>query len=183
MSIAPNGREGIFTALASAPLFAAMLPTGMISGALLQAYCPDNGQCAEREEEGDGGASRRLLGLMTGRGLAAPGDPEPYSCNGRMLWTIVGLITLSSPLMVLLTQRWVRPAAGDFARLEGTHRPGPLTEGECFDVNDADPTVVLENVFESSLLHAAESGSASGTAGVGTATGATVPAPHASTIS
>jgi hypothetical protein len=76
----------------------------MISGALLQAYCPDNGQCAEREEEGDGGASRRLLGLLTGRGLAAPGDPEPYSCNGRMLWTIVGLITLSSPLMVLLTQ-------------------------------------------------------------------------------
>ena len=28
MSLAPHGREGIFTALASAPLFAAKLPTG-----------------------------------------------------------------------------------------------------------------------------------------------------------
>ena len=28
MSLAPYGREGIFTALASAPLFAAKLPTG-----------------------------------------------------------------------------------------------------------------------------------------------------------
>ena len=28
MGVAPDGREGIFTALASAPLFAAMLPTG-----------------------------------------------------------------------------------------------------------------------------------------------------------
>ncbi|GAB4823238.1 hypothetical protein N2152v2_010284 [Parachlorella kessleri] len=31
MSIAPEGREGVFTALASAPLFAAMLPTGVPS--------------------------------------------------------------------------------------------------------------------------------------------------------
>jgi hypothetical protein len=29
MSLAPHGREGIFTALASAPLFAAKLPTGV----------------------------------------------------------------------------------------------------------------------------------------------------------
>lgn len=28
MSVAPDGREGIWTALASAPLFAAKLPTG-----------------------------------------------------------------------------------------------------------------------------------------------------------
>ena len=29
MSLAPEGREGLFTALASAPLFAAKLPTGV----------------------------------------------------------------------------------------------------------------------------------------------------------
>ena len=28
MSVAPDGREGVFTALSSAPLFLAMLPTG-----------------------------------------------------------------------------------------------------------------------------------------------------------
>ena len=31
MSVAPDGKEGLFTALTSAPLFLAMLPTGMIS--------------------------------------------------------------------------------------------------------------------------------------------------------
>lgn len=30
MSLAPEGREGLFTALASAPLFAAKLPTGAL---------------------------------------------------------------------------------------------------------------------------------------------------------
>ena len=34
MSLAPEGREGIFTALASAPLFAAKLPTGEASPSL-----------------------------------------------------------------------------------------------------------------------------------------------------
>ena len=39
MAVAPNGREGLFTALASAPLFLAKLPTGALSGALLQKFC------------------------------------------------------------------------------------------------------------------------------------------------
>ena len=42
MSLAPEGREGIFTALASAPLFAAKLPTGAARtrGALQQQDAP-----------------------------------------------------------------------------------------------------------------------------------------------
>ena len=43
MSVAPDGKEGLFTALTSAPLFLAMLPTGAISGGLLQRYCPGEG--------------------------------------------------------------------------------------------------------------------------------------------
>ncbi len=40
MSLAPEGREGIFTALASAPLFAAKLPTGaLLHGAHMHAAC------------------------------------------------------------------------------------------------------------------------------------------------
>lgn len=38
MSLAPYGREGIFTALASAPLFAAKLPTGA-------SWCPHTMSC------------------------------------------------------------------------------------------------------------------------------------------
>ncbi len=47
MSVAPAGREGVWTAFASAPLFAAKLPTGMISGWLLEKYCPANGSCTD----------------------------------------------------------------------------------------------------------------------------------------
>ncbi|BDA46855.1 hypothetical protein COCOBI_09-3080 [Coccomyxa sp. Obi] len=89
MSLAPHGREGIFTALASAPLFAAKLPTGMLSGALLQAYCPDAHSC-----DSETGQETGELGM----------------CDGRKMWGIIGALTLTSPLLILLTQRWVRPA-------------------------------------------------------------------------
>lgn len=92
MSVAPNGKEGLFTALTSAPLFLAMLPTGMVSGALLENFCPGSGTCTSMEAD---------------------------TCDGRSLWGVVFLIGVSSPLLILLTQRWVRPASGDFAALEG----------------------------------------------------------------
>ncbi len=83
----------------------------MISGKLLETYCPDNGQCGD--EPGQGSAGRKLLTAMTGgivgawNGLhmrALEEEPPVGECNGRMLWLIVGLITLSSPLLILLTQ-------------------------------------------------------------------------------
>jgi hypothetical protein len=176
MGVAPDGREGIFTALASAPLFAAMLPTGMISGALLQRFCPDNGQCTERTDSSSGGdsARRRLMALLLGRGSGGSrgwlrslaegaaggeggGGTEPYVCNGRALWSIVGAITLSSPLLVLLTQRWIRPDPRDFSKLQ-VSRTNTLEGGATMDVNEADPLGVLENVYESQLLHEAEAG-------------------------
>ena len=92
MSVAPNGKEGLFTALTSAPLFLAMLPTGMVSGALLQNLCHGSSTCTGSDAE---------------------------TCDGRSLWGVVSLIGLSSPLLILLTQHWVRPTSGDFAALEG----------------------------------------------------------------
>jgi hypothetical protein len=44
MSVAPVGQEAIFTALAAAPLFAAKVPVGLMSGWLLATYCPE-GDC------------------------------------------------------------------------------------------------------------------------------------------
>ena len=44
MQIAKEGREGTYMALASAPLFLAKLPVGMMSGYLLEKYCPEDGQ-------------------------------------------------------------------------------------------------------------------------------------------
>lgn len=79
----------------------------MISGALLAAYCPDNGQC--NAPGGEGGPGRRLL-QAAARALGVGGDEPPVSeCNGRALWLIVGCITLSSPLLILLTQVGPKP--------------------------------------------------------------------------
>jgi len=102
MQAAPDGHEGLFTALASAPLFAAKLPTGALSGWLLEHHCPGNGPCP------------------------GPGDPGPVpapgACDPRTLWGVIAAITLTSPLTLLLFQRWLRPAA----RKEG----GEATGGE-----------------------------------------------------
>mmetsp|Transcript_8125 Transcript_8125/g.12227 ORF Transcript_8125/g.12227 Transcript_8125/m.12227 type:complete len:508 (+) Transcript_8125:129-1652(+) len=43
MKVAKEGREGTYMALASAPLFLAKLPVGMMSGFLLEKYCPEEG--------------------------------------------------------------------------------------------------------------------------------------------
>ena len=64
----------------------------MLSGALLQRYCPDSGAC-DRET----GAQAGALG----------------ACDGRALWGVIGALTLTSPLLILLTQ----------ARAEPTHLP------------------------------------------------------------
>jgi len=48
VSMAPEGREGTFAAMGSAPIFLAKLPVGVLSGWLLQEYCPKEG---ERESQ------------------------------------------------------------------------------------------------------------------------------------
>lgn len=55
----------------------------MLSGALLQRFCPDSGAC-DRE---------------TGVTMGALGD-----CDGRALWGVIGALTCTSPLLILLTQ-------------------------------------------------------------------------------
>lgn len=44
MSVVKEGREGTYMALSSAPLFLAKLPVGVMSGYLLQKYCPEEGE-------------------------------------------------------------------------------------------------------------------------------------------
>ena len=41
MSLAPRGNEGVYSTLASMPLFAVKLAVGAMSGDLLQTYCPE----------------------------------------------------------------------------------------------------------------------------------------------
>ena len=44
MNVCPQGREGVWSALSSAPLFLAKLPVGFMSGYLLERYCPEEGE-------------------------------------------------------------------------------------------------------------------------------------------
>lgn len=60
----------------------------MLSGALLQAYCPDAHACDR----------------MTGE---AAGELGP--CDGRKLWGIIGALTCTSPLLILLLQARSHP--------------------------------------------------------------------------
>merc|ERR1712216_117141 len=43
VAIAPEGREGTYSALSQAPLFVSKLATGGFSGWLLETYCPEQG--------------------------------------------------------------------------------------------------------------------------------------------
>lgn len=72
-SVAPDGQEAAFSALASAPLFAAKVPVGLLSGWLLETFCPESGQK-----------------------------------RGSTLWAIVGLVTLTSPLLISLLESRIR---------------------------------------------------------------------------
>jgi len=61
-TVAPEGREGTYMALSSAPLFLAKLPVGVISGVLLQKYCPET---LEEGEERHSKTMWLIIGLMS----------------------------------------------------------------------------------------------------------------------
>jgi hypothetical protein len=105
MDVAPEGREGIFVAIAGAPLFLAKLPTGILSGVLLEQYCPEGAGCRAEAK-----ASCHAPAAAPPPARAAA--PEPVSPGTRcesVLWLIIGFVTMASPILVSLFQRWLRP--------------------------------------------------------------------------
>ena len=55
------------------------------------------GASADAALSEQGGLRRALLAGLTAA-------TQPQICNGRTLWLIIGLLTMSSPLAILLTQ-------------------------------------------------------------------------------
>ena len=55
----PQGREASFSALAAAPLFAAKVPVGLLSGYLVHKYLPEDGS------RKDGRTMWLIIGLLT----------------------------------------------------------------------------------------------------------------------
>lgn len=46
---APAGREGLFVAITAAPIYLSSVPTGIMSGILLEKYCPKDGRPEDRQ--------------------------------------------------------------------------------------------------------------------------------------
>jgi len=62
VSVSEEGREGTYMALASAPLFLAKLPVGVLSGVLLERYCPET---LEEGQERHSGVMWLIIGSLT----------------------------------------------------------------------------------------------------------------------
>ena len=121
MDIAPTGKEGLFGAIAAAPLFLAKLPTGLLSGFLLDHFCPLVGEgCA------DGGSSQCERADGGGGAAAAPaaapspadGDAGGGTCD-PVMWTVVGIVTMMSPILITVFSRWLRPGPGEGGNTHG----------------------------------------------------------------
>ena len=94
MMVSPKGREGTYSALASAPLFTAKFFVGGLSGVLLGKYC-----------------------------TGIPAWPDPMSCeHGDTVWMIIGLVCITSPIGLYLFESCIRqPYINDDTGLEGTY--------------------------------------------------------------
>lgn len=98
VSMAPEGREGTFVAMGSAPMFLAKFPVGLLSGYLLQQYCPEEG-------------------------------PR----QSQTMWGIIFAMTISSPILLTMCQKCLRPKAEDSKALGA--KKVPTDDPEAFSSN------------------------------------------------
>eukprot|EP01043_Picozoa_sp_COSAG02_P011446 COSAG02_NODE_421_length_22605_cov_158.841198_12_plen_117_part_00 len=97
VTVAPMGREGTYVALSSAPLFAAKLVGGGVSGGLLQRYCPGIGSNGS-----PGGVAAAAAASVTSMddlpGAAAAGG----GCDdGAWIYFLVGCLAVAtSPIPI-----------------------------------------------------------------------------------
>eukprot|EP00892_Ulva_mutabilis_P009087 jgi/Ulvmu1/6550/UM003_0184.1 len=120
MDIAPTGKEGLFGGIAAAPLFLAKVPTGLLSGYLLDHFCPLVGEGCAEGGDAQCGAAEAPVAIAAAAGPAAGvgGGADGRSCDPTM-WLVVGVVTMLSPLLITAFSRWLRPGPG-----EGGHTHG-----------------------------------------------------------
>jgi len=102
MRVSPKGGEGIYTALASAPLFVTTFAIGPLSGWLLTRYCSFE-------------AGHRLNPTCTipdtFHGKSGGGGVSSNECNEcptpGLMWAILGAIAFAGPILIFLTEKWI----------------------------------------------------------------------------
>jgi len=85
VTIAPKGREGSYMSMAVLPMFIAKPLNGWLSGKLLTSYCPE--------------------GVMNDISSGARG----WHNGPEMMWLILGLIAISSPILILMLKNVIKP--------------------------------------------------------------------------
>lgn len=120
MDIAPTGKEGLFGAIAAAPLFLAKLPTGLLSGYLLDHFCPLVGDgCGAGADVCDGSSKAATAAAVAPQSTTDVPAPKLDAAAGDggtcdpILWLVVGAVTMMSPLLITGFSRWLRPAPGE----------------------------------------------------------------------
>lgn len=91
VTIAPKGREGAYMGLAALPMFLAKPLNGLLSGYLLENYCPED----------------VMDGIVAGT-VNFWNGPE-------MMWLILGLISISSPILVVVFRKVIENPADKVA--------------------------------------------------------------------
>jgi MFS family permease len=89
MGLTTTGHEGAYSALAGLPTFMAKLLTGALTGGLMARFCP------ERKDA---------------NGMVIPPPPpqlwgSPAHCNGFAIWSIIGVTTVSSALLLFMCRK------------------------------------------------------------------------------
>lgn len=87
VTIAPKGREGTYMSLAALPMFIAKPLNGWLSGFLLTRYCPKD----------------VMEGIVSGA--------TDFANSPEMMWLILGLISISSPILVVLLRKVIENPA------------------------------------------------------------------------
>ncbi len=111
--IAPKGREGSYMALSAAPMFIAKLMVGGVSGYMLNGYCPQTPDCKGTVLENHC-LGEMVNGECTGEVVRwmCDGEVAHHVCQGEIMWYIIGLMTISSPILILLLKKVIQGGEG-----------------------------------------------------------------------
>lgn len=100
MQLAPEGEEGLYSALAGAPMYAAKLMVGGMSGYLLQNYCPGSAtNTSSSSSMTHRGHNNNTVHVL----------PSSTECDSFVLWGVIGLSTVSSPALLCFMRSFIEP--------------------------------------------------------------------------
>jgi MFS family permease len=132
-AIAPKGQEGTYMALSLLPYFVAKLGVGLMSGRMLEKWCPSDGALAQKhliseygmkasDFEGKNleeavpvlgeklGYTINEAGLLTQEGFYAVWEllHETYPRDSETLWLWIAIMALTCPIGILLLRKFIR---------------------------------------------------------------------------